>query len=205
MTRVNSRLAGLASLLAAVAGAETPWTVDRTVDGMTLERREVAGSPFEELRVTTTTPLGLSALCDAVWAKGMTVKRLGGNIKKRVVIRETDDERWTYDQVKVSVVTDRDYVLHFKLEKPASSGRCAVSFETVTDPAYPPVSDHVRITNIRGSWEFVPEGERVRITYLVYSDPGGGVPAVFARGGQRDAAIGLVKVILARATAVPPG
>ena len=43
------------------------------------------------------------------------------------------------------------------------------------------------------------EGGKVPVSYVVYSEPGGGVPASMARGGQRDAAVDVLKMILARA------
>ena len=94
-----------------------------------------APAGFGKIRVTTTSALGLSALCDAVWAKGLSGNKVEGDFKKRVVIKETADERWSYEQIRVPIVSDRDYVLYVKLERPASSGRCDVRFETRTDPA----------------------------------------------------------------------
>lgn len=189
------------TLVSIVALAAAPgWRAQRPIEGITVELRDVVDSSFEEIRVTTTSPLKLTSLCDAVWAKGLSGKAPEGNFKKRVVIRETEDERWTYEQIKVPVVSDRDYVMHVKLVQPASTGRCEVQFETRTDPAYPPVKDHVRIAAVRGSWELVPTADgKTKISYVVYSDPGGTVPALFTRGGQRDAAIDFLKVILARA------
>lgn len=152
------------------------WREDRTVDGMKIELRQVAGSRFEEVRVSATSASSLASLCDAVWAKGLSGKKPEGQFKKRVVIRETADERWTYEQVRVPVVADRDYVIYVKRVSDAPSGRCEVSFETQSDSRYPPVADHVRIPAIRGRWMLTPNAAgKVDISYVVYSDPGGSV------------------------------
>lgn len=189
----------LSAFLISLVSATPAWKLDDTVHGIDIELREVPGSDFDEIRLTTTSPQPLDRLCDAVWAKDVGNKA-EGDFKKRVIIRETANERWTYEQIHVPVVSDRDYVMYVQLVAPASSGRCVVRFETRTDPAYPPFEDIVRIPSVRGRWELSPtDGGRVRIQYEVYSDPGGSVPAMFARGSQRDAAVSFLKVILARA------
>lgn len=191
----------VSAFLIGLVSAAPVWKLDDSVDGVDIELREVPGSDFEEIRLTTTSPLPLDRLCNAVWAKDVGNKA-EGDFKKRVVIRETANERWTYEQIHVPVVSDRDYVMYVQLVQPASTGRCVVRFETRTDPAYPPFEDIVRIPSVRGRWELSPlENGRVRIQYEVYSDPGGSVPAMFARGSQRDAAVSFLKVILARALA----
>jgi hypothetical protein len=37
------------------------------------------------------------------------------------------------------------------------------------------------------------------VSYEIFSDPGGGIPAFLARGGQRSAAIDFVKIVMDRA------
>jgi hypothetical protein len=185
----------------ALAG-EKPWRADGTVGGMKVELREVEGSKFDEVRVTTTSTVGLQKLCDAIYAKNVGAKA-EGNFKKRVVLRETETERWTYEQIAVPVVSDRDYVVHVRLVQPASSGRCEVDFQSEDDPAYPPAAGHVRLKSVRGHWLVLPvEGGGVSVAYTVFSDPGGAVPAFLAKGSQRNAAVDFMKTILARATAL---
>lgn len=182
----------------AASAQPAEWRFDRTVDDMKVELRNVAGSQFQEVRVSTFSTLPLVALCDAVWGKDA---RVDGSFKKRVVIRETESERWTYEQVRVPLVKDRDYVMLVRRVAPAESGRCEIVFETRSDPGYPVRRDHVRIPVVRGRWTLdpVPDG-RTSIAYQIYSEPGGMVPAVFARGGQCSAAVDFMKTILARAT-----
>jgi hypothetical protein len=177
--------------------AGSGWKQDRPVDGLNVEWREVQDSPFHEYRITTQSTLPLDKLCHAVWGKDAKV---AGDFKKRVVIKETDHERWTYEQVGVPLVKDRDCLMHVTLVKPADTGSCEVKFETTTHPDYPPDPNFVRVPTVRGYWSLNPVREGyVSVTYVVYSEPGGAVPALFARGGQRDAAVGFMKTILARA------
>ncbi len=180
------------------ASADAPWHTDKVEDGIKVEFREVKGSPFDEIRLSTNNTSGLQALCDAVWAKNVGGKS-EGDFKKRVVIREDDHERWTYEQIRAPLVTDRDYVMKVTLVQPASTGRCEVDFEAAQDPAYPPTADHVRLTHVHGHWVLEPKDGKVSVIYQLYSDPGGNVPAFLAKGGQRSAAVDFFKTILARA------
>ena len=165
---------------------------------MKVEWREVDGSSFHEYRLTTQSRKPLTKLCDAVWGKNA---KITGDFKKRIVIKETDTERWTYEQVKVPLVTDRDCLMHVTKVTGAEAGKCVVRFDTVTDPHFPEDPHFVRVPAVRGYWLLEPvHGDSVSVTYVIYSEPGGAVPAVFARGGQRDAAIGFMKSILARAS-----
>ena len=178
-----------------------PWRFDRTVDGMRIETREAMDAPFREIRVTAVSSADLQTLCDAVFAPGSSSKP-EGRFKKREVLRETETDRWTYEQISVPVVRDRDYVMHAHLDVPATQGRCEVSFRTESDPGYPPVRGLVRIPCIHGHWSLVPENGAVRVSYEVYSDPGGEIPPFLVRAGQRDAAVQFMRTILERASEV---
>ncbi len=145
----------------------------------------------------TQSALSLKSLCEAIWGKGA---KASGDFRKRVIISETQTDRWTYEQIHVPVVADRDYVMHVTLEQPAETGHCQVRFETGTHADWPASSDFVRIRTIRGRWNLDPQPDgKIDITYVVYSEPGGQVPAFLARGGQRDAALSFMKTILQRA------
>jgi hypothetical protein len=195
-------LMALSASVAAVAAADAPaWRPDGTSGGMGVESRDVPGSSFDEFRVTTTSNLDLQRVCDAIYAKGLD-GRSNVQFKRREILRQTDTERWVYEQIAIPWVSDRDYVMHTKLEQPATTGRCEVSFETQNDPSRPPVRGFVRIPVIRGHWSVAPVAGadgRLAVAYQIFSDPGGGIPAFLARGGQRSSAVDFVKNVLARA------
>ena len=177
------------------------WRGDGASQGVQVERREVSGSHFDELRLSTVSRLTVQDLCDAIYPKALPSKP-ERRFKKQELLRQTGTERWTYEQISVPVVSDRDYVMHAKLDQSGATGHCAVSFGTEDDASRPPVSGFVRIPVIRGHWDVFPLADgSVSVQYEIFSEPGGGVPAFMARGGQRSAAIDFMKIILARATA----
>ncbi len=189
----------LLSGLPAAAQPAPEWRLYGMVKGLRVEEREVPGSAFNEIRISASRTETVSRLCDAIFARNVGNK-VDGSFKERVVLRETPSERWTYERIKVPIVEDRDYVIHVKLDQPAASGRCEVSFQTEEDPARPPVHGAVRIKSIRGNWVVLPSSDgKVSVVYRVFSDPGGSIPAFFVRGAQRDTAVDFFKTILARA------
>jgi hypothetical protein len=188
--------------LASTAEADAPqWRPDGSTDGVQVERRDVPGSSFDELRLSFVSPLSLERLCGAIYPRVFN-NAPEARFKKRELLKQTETERWTYEQISVPVVSDRDYVMHVKLNVPASTGSCDVTFETVEDASRPPVRGFVRIPVIRGHWNLVPATDgRVIVRYEIFSEPGGAVPAFLARSRQRSAAIDFMKIILSRASA----
>lgn len=181
-----------------------PWHGDGMINGVHVEHRDIPGSKFTELRLSTLSAASVQSLCDAIYPKELP-NRLERRFKRVDLLKQTPTDRWTYEQISVPVVSDRDYVVHAKLEQPASTGHCVVSFASEDDPAHPPVPGFVRIPVIRGHWDVFPvDGGQVSVQYRIFSEPGGGVPAFLSRGGQRDAAIDFMKIILARASVPPP-
>ena len=190
-------LAGAGGMVRADDGPA--WHADGPTDGVQVEHRSVPGSSFDELRLSLTSTASVVRLCDAIYPKALPAK-LERHFIRRDLLKQTDNDRWTYEQISVPVLSDRDYIVHTKRELDPSTGRCAVSFSTEVDPTRPPVPGFVRIPVIRGRWDIFPtEPGTVSVQYRIFSEPGGGVPAFLSRGGQRSTAIDFMKIILARA------
>jgi hypothetical protein len=205
LTKTLAAIAVLAALPGLARADSSPtWHVDGVYDGVQVDRREVPSSSFDELRLSVLSSSDIQRLCDAIYPARLSDK-LERRFKKQVLLRETPTERWTYEQVSVPVVSDRDYVMHVTLEQPASSGHCSIAFQTEEDPAHPPVRGFVRIPVIRGHWDIFPVASgKLSVQYRIFSEPGGGVPAFLARSGQRNAAIEFMKIILGRADLPTP-
>lgn len=205
LTKTLAAIAVLAAVPGMARADSSPaWRADGVYDGVQVERRDVPSSSFDELRLSIVSSSDIQRLCDAIYPARLAAKP-EPRFKKQVLLRETPTERWTYEQVSVPVVSDRDYVMHATLEQPASSGHCSIAFQTEDDPAHPPVRGLVRIPAIRGHWDIFPIAPgKVSVQYRIFSEPGGGVPAFLARSGQRSAAIEFMKIILARADLPAP-
>ena len=175
------------------------WARKADIDGMTIEVRSVAGSAFEEIRIRANSVHTTQRLCEAVWGDGdMKVAEPG--FKLRRVLRQQKDERWTYEQIATPIVSDRDYTMYARRMTEPELGVCQVFFETRNQDGPPPQPGFVRIPRIAGSWTLEPnDGRGSLITYVIFSEPGGAIPAWLSRGAQRENAVSWMKRILARA------
>lgn len=180
--------------------AEPAFVFDGTADGVTIEKREVAGSSFFELRLTaTTTKATLEALCDEAWGDG-SYDPTEPDLKARKVLSADAGVRVTWEEIAPAVVSPRDYVLYQTVDRTPTT--CTMRYRSTSDPAAPVRSSVVRITRLWGSWHFEAlPSSGVRVVYTSFSDPGGSIPAFLVKGPQRSAAIMWMKRTMDRAAA----
>lgn len=177
-------------------GGDGAWRKVSDNDGLRVETRELNGLPFGEIRLVAKSESSVQTLCNVVWEAGESGEQ-APNIKLRQVLEERANVRVTYEQVKVPVVTDRDYVV--QTTRKADAKHCEVMFESVNDRGPAPSKDHVRVPKFFGSWTFTPAGDGSVVMFTIYSDPGGGVPAHMAKGPQRDSAVVQMRTMLEKA------
>ena len=121
------------------------------------------------------------------------------NLKSREIVSETADERVTYDQITPPLVSNRDYVVRVK-RATDDKGVCRTLFGAATDVDKPSPAGWVRIKKLYGSTvvEPLPDGKS-RVTYTVFSDPGGAIPPFMVEGSRRTLAINWMRLIIKRA------
>lgn len=180
------------------AGAEPPlvqfsdrdnatagWRANLSKDGVTLEKREVAGSSYYEYRAVVDVAVDPIRAAEEVWAavRGGDMESL----KHRKMLRESDQELIIYDQIRTPVVSDRDYTIRVRRVYDSGRRRTQVRAETANELGPPPVHGYVRVPIIRAGWMIEPnEQGGTRLTHYAYSEPGGLVAAFLARGAQAD-------------------
>ena len=122
----------LPALLALALAADAPaFTLVEDRAGILLESRPVPGSPYVELRLTTTSSHTPTSLCDAAFGTGRFDPQ-EPDLKSRVILQESADERVTYDQISPPLVANRDYTVRARRER-SSDGACAVRITTATE------------------------------------------------------------------------
>jgi len=168
------------------AGAEEAvWKAYDKERGATFEKRAVAGSKYEEFRATMDVPQS-PAQCMEVFWKVATDLNPTKELKKTRV-RESADEILIYEQISLSLVSDRDYTIRIWRLPPAADGTRELRFETANDQGPAVAKGYVRLDVVRGVWRATPLPDgKTRLLFTTHSDPGGSIPAVFARGAQRD-------------------
>jgi len=168
----------VATCLIAQAGHadEQDWQQVTVKDNVTVERRVVAGSKLYETRALTSSPLAPDQIFAVLWDRRAYTEFVP-YIKYQDVLKETEDEVLVYDQVKVPLVTDRDYVVWVKREIDQQSKVHKIMFRSADPEGPPQAKGHVRARNIRGSWLLEPRpAGGTAITYTLYSEPGGWIP-----------------------------
>jgi hypothetical protein len=199
VVRSAAVLLALLALLPFKARAESPWRAEGLEhDGILIESRDVPESQLPELRFTARAKVSPLALTQAAWelrADGVQAAYL----EKREVLRQAPDQRLIYLRVRPPIVGVRACVLRQTRDLDERSGKWRVAFRPVRvlpGDGVPPFAQ------LRGEWCFEPDGAGgTRLIYTTLIDIGG-VPALLARGAQRDAALATVREIIARAAAL---
>ena len=187
------------SLLLLLLHAPADFTRVEETDGVLVEARPVAGSKLVELRLTTTTKKSPESLCSAAFGDGKYDPEVP-DLKLRQVLSESADERVTYEQVSPPMVAARDYATRAKRIR-SDDGACRVTFEAANEVAPPKPEGWVRMSKLHGEWRFERADQGLtRVTYLVFSDPGGTIPTFMIEGGRRKFALRWVKMIVGRGT-----
>jgi hypothetical protein len=179
-----------------------PWERLFERDGVTLEVQTVPGSGFENVRVTSTTTASPQAFIKALWGVA-TDSSASPEVVRREVLLDEARERLYYDVVHPPPASDRDYVMHETWAEDA--GVTTLHFVTVSDPRKPVTKDLVRFGRVAGSFSAAPRaGGGSTLTYVIFTDLGGSIPAWLTRGAQRDAAKKFALEIRRRAELTEP-
>ncbi len=185
------------ALVALALAAPADWKKVDEVDGVVVETRPVEGSSLVELRLTTETTRTVPSLCDAAFGDG-AFDPAEPDLKARTIVSAAPDVRVTYEQINPPLVANRDYAVRAR-RLWADDGACRMTFEAANEVAPPKPDGWVRITRLRGEWRFEPTpAGKTRLTYVIFSDPGGSLPAFLVEGSRRKIAVRWVKLIVGR-------
>jgi hypothetical protein len=191
----------IATLIAAVLAAEPAWEKVSETDGITIEQRTVGGSKFVELKFTTQTDKTPRSLCDAAFGDGK-FDAAEPDLKSRAIVQESADERVTYEQITPPIVSNRDYVV--RARRLMEGEACRMTFEAANELGPKPPDGWVRVSKLKGHWLFEPlEGGKTRLTYVVFTDPGGSIPPFLVEGNRRKLGVNWVKMIESRGKKAP--
>ena len=156
------------------------------VDGeVTVERRDVPGSPYPEFRTSALTAVPVEPFCAAIYEWASVTPH--DELKTRRLLKDGARERLTYDQLQIPVVSNRDYTMVVRRSQPGAAV-CHVWFWTVSgvEPAH---EGFVRMDKMRGSWEMSAADGGTLARYTLFADPGGSIPSVVVRPSQKQTTI----------------
>ena len=166
--------------------AAEKWEKFNSEDGLSIYRREKNGSDIKELKSVKVVKQKASVLMRVVSDLGHFSEFLPYVKQCRIVRREGDKVDYVYQLLDFPLISDRDMFIRVVDTSPA-----AVPGQ---EPAYyksewravagGPKGEGgvVRLKVNDGYWRFDPvgDGSKTRMTYYLYTDPGGMVPSFLA-------------------------
>lgn len=174
----------LAFSLGSAALADGDWEEASRSGNITIYNRSREGSEIKELRAVGKVKAPPWAVKNVIDDVGNYVKFMPYTKESRL-IKKDGDTAITYQRINAPLVDNRDYTLKIQDKSRRSKDgkiiyKSTWSIANGSGPA--PVSGVVRLTVNEGYWQLeeADGGEATRITYYVYTDPGGGLPTFVA-------------------------
>jgi hypothetical protein len=167
-----------------------------TSNGVALLARPVRGSPFKAYQARLTTTVAVKDLCDGVfdWA---TLAPESPGLSAHKLLVDAPHRRVIYAHISQPVVANRDYVLEVQREV-VDDAHCRLRFNTTTEAAPPRPDGYVRMDKVWGEWRFDATASGTEVSYTLFSDPAGSIPAFLVHGAQRDVTRGTIVLAVER-------
>jgi uncharacterized protein YndB with AHSA1/START domain len=162
--------------LSIVTLAEPAWEPVKETGTVRVFAREVAGARVREVKaeivIAAPPPRVLAVLEDVEhyveFMPYMTEAR---------VLRRFEGGHIEYQHIDPPFVDERDYAMEMRITT-QPDGTILRRWTEANDEAPPPAAGRVRVPVNRGAWTLAPlAGGRTALTYQVFSDPGGSLPA----------------------------
>ena len=167
----------LAAAMAAPAGADEAWRVDKDQDGIQVSTRAVEGWSMREIRGGMHADARLSSLV-AVIVDVRVAHDLSDVVAEQRVLQRDNDTRYSlYSAMKLPwPVSNRDIVNQREIAQ--DPGSLAVTITDLAVANAPPQDGYVRMTRSRQKWTLTPAaGGGVQVEMRALSDPNGPIPA----------------------------
>jgi len=198
MKRVSARcLFVLLSWL--IAFPVIAWDLEVERGGIKVYTQEIPGSSFKAFRGE----MHLQASLKEISAQLMDVEAMKDWLhdcsKSELVSRMEGREFIVYQEAEAPwPVSNRDYLLHSKIEQDPQTKVVLMSFTALVDGG-PQNDECVRVTELRGFWRLTPlPGGQVYLEYETHADPAGALPAWLANSFVVDQPLNTLKNLAAR-------
>lgn len=161
-----------------VTALQAEWKLDRDRDEVKVYTRRVEGIAFKQYKGETIVKSRLSTLVAIFEDMDAAVEWVDTCDRMELLERISPQETYTYSYNGAPwPAKDRDAVVHNLIEQDPETLVVTITQKGVPD-RIPENKKAVRVERIEGLWIFEPlSGGKVKITYQVLSDPGGGLPA----------------------------
>ena len=174
-----------------------PWDEVKNDDGIHVWARDVPGSNIREIKAETT----VAVSAETVWAVVSDIEHytefMPYAIEARVVPGDAGpNARYEYQLIDPPVVDKRDYTLKVVSEVNPTDGKYR-RYWTPANEKGPGLKDGVvRVKICEGYWQAERLTDRTaRITYWLYTDPGGAIPAWMANKANTTSIPDLIRAV----------
>ncbi len=160
------------------AQTDDAWTLKQNKDGMKIYTADVPNSKIKALKVECE----LNATLSQVVAAVMDIKHSKNWVYRTetayVIKQASPSDLYYYTLVKMPwPVANRDYIAHLRVTQNTKTKAVTIDVPCITGMA-PQKDKVIRVTNSTARWLLTPEGAgRVKLVYMLHTDPGGDVPA----------------------------
>jgi len=169
-------------------GADEPWEKVDTVDGVTVYRRSLPGSPIKSIRGVGVVDAPVAAVAAILLDERHSPDWINSLVEAKVVRHVQDNEYVEYNHVAMPfIVSDRDFVTLVHMELADEEGRVLITSKPVEDE-FAPAKEKVVRGGLTGRYllEPIDEGQHTRLTVELHADPKGALPAFVVNFFQKD-------------------
>jgi len=155
-----------------------PWIKKtETDDGIVVYTRSVPLSDIKEAKATCSIRAS-SLRVYSVIMDHTTYENISEYIQTTEFIPSNEKNVWyIYQRLDLPIVSDRDYTLRYRSVENKQQNYYQVLWEIANNKGPDKQKDVIRITTCSGSLMIQPEArDTTRITYTLYTDPGGYIP-----------------------------
>ncbi len=153
------------------------WELAERDEGLEVWTRERGGSSFDEVMAR----IRIAASAEQTWAVLEDVARYREFMPyledAAILERIGDSVLYQYQKIDPPILSARDVIMRVETER--SAGVYRRRYHAAHHPSAPsPDEDTVRLTLLEGEWTVQIAGDDASVlTYVVFADPGGSVPA----------------------------
>jgi hypothetical protein len=196
----NLTLLLLPTLAAAAPVNPNAWEEVKNSDGIRVIARDVPGSNIRELQAEAV----VAATAETIWAVVSDVPHytefMPYVIETALVPGDAGPNgRYEYQLIDPPLVDKRDYTLKVVSEEKPAEGKYRRDWVPANDKG-PGLKDSVvRVTICEGFWQVERLTDKTaRVTYWLYTDPGGNIPAWMANKANTTSVPDLMRAVRSR-------
>lgn len=153
------------------------WEEKGNHKGTTVYVRDVPDSKVKEVKAVAVIPAPIDKVAATISDAEHYPEFMSYTEEVKILERLSPTEFIIYQRIAPPIVDQRDYIYHYVINR-ESDKKIILSWTPVTDKGPAPTKGVVRLSVNYGSWtlEAVSPNE-TRVTYWLYTNPGGSIPA----------------------------